>query len=509
MDILASEGYIQQLLTFGILMMETDHIFASHQQMTVSRMPILKHWHICTQDQSRIIMHRQHRILIILPVEHQELLQVLNLNIVIFLICIQPDSARILAVRNIAGYFDYCNEPLQVYWSQSFREKIVWEIVGRVCHLLADVNTPAHALYDQHDPFFGGSDFYENAMGNYSLYSQYDYLAALNQNNQYGGAINVLNKPNPLKYLFYTSAQIAGHFPSSDVNGNNNAGLNEPFSNYPPLQSIINSLGQPPTRPNFLDPVSWSALVPQIASTSFVYSIRATAAFLHWFANSVNIIPPPPPPLSATISGSSSLVSGQTGNWTVTASGGRAPYSYTWSYYIYCPNSGGGGIGYDDKRISNPNTGIEAYECGYWINLSTTTNSASRTSDGRSFLVKCIVKDVDNATKTVTKYVSGPLSKDISQNSRIGEEAITESLSCYPNPFNPSTKINVVIPNSGMVTLKIYDILGREVAVLANEVKELGKYEFDFNANNLPSGTYISALTTNNGTMTQKLLLVK
>ncbi len=79
----------------------------------------------------------------------------------------------------------------------------------------------------------------------------------------------------------------------------------------------------------------------------------------------------------------------------------------------------------------------------------------------------------------------------------------------YPNPFNPTTKISFSIPNSGHVTLKVFDILGREVIVLVNKVFEAGKYEVEFNASHLPSGVYISYLTTGNKTLTSKMLLLK
>lgn len=217
--------------------------------------------------------------------------------------------------------------------------------------------------------------------------------------------------------------------------------------------------------------------------------------------------PPPPPPLNATMSGPSTLYPGQSGTYVTNATGGNPPYTYTWSYYVYCP--GGGGIGYDEKPINNGNLNTDDVPCGYWVNIYNTTNTVTKAEPGgRDFTMKCVVKDASNSTKTVTKYVSviTSLAKNVKNTN---PKDLELSLGSYPNPFNPSTKINVVIPNSGMVTLKIYDILGRVVAVLANEVKEFGEYEFDFNANNLPSGTYIAALTTNNGTMTQKLLLVK
>jgi len=70
----------------------------------------------------------------------------------------------------------------------------------------------------------------------------------------------------------------------------------------------------------------------------------------------------------------------------------------------------------------------------------------------------------------------------------------------YPNPFNPSTTIKYQLSNSGIVTLKVYDILGREVTTLINEFKPEGSYEINFNTHNLSSGVYIYRITaTNNG----------
>jgi Secretion system C-terminal sorting domain/PQQ-like domain len=70
----------------------------------------------------------------------------------------------------------------------------------------------------------------------------------------------------------------------------------------------------------------------------------------------------------------------------------------------------------------------------------------------------------------------------------------------YPNPFNPSTTIKYQLSSSGIVTLKVYDILGREVTTLVNEFKSAGSYKINFNASNLSSGVYIYRVTaTNNG----------
>jgi len=79
----------------------------------------------------------------------------------------------------------------------------------------------------------------------------------------------------------------------------------------------------------------------------------------------------------------------------------------------------------------------------------------------------------------------------------------------YPNPFNPTTTIRYDIPANGWVTLKVYDILGREVATLVNGMESPGYKEVNFNANKLPSGIYFYRLTAGTFTETRKLVLMK
>jgi hypothetical protein len=79
----------------------------------------------------------------------------------------------------------------------------------------------------------------------------------------------------------------------------------------------------------------------------------------------------------------------------------------------------------------------------------------------------------------------------------------------YPNPFNPATKLNWQSPVSGHQTVKVYDILGNEVASLVDEFKSAGTYEVDFNAVNLPSGVYFYKLQIGNFVSTKKMTLIK
>lgn len=79
----------------------------------------------------------------------------------------------------------------------------------------------------------------------------------------------------------------------------------------------------------------------------------------------------------------------------------------------------------------------------------------------------------------------------------------------YPNPFNPNTDIKFSIPQKTMVKIKVFDITGKEVATLVNEVKTAGYYPVAFNASNLPSGAYFYRLEAGSFIETKKMLLIK
>lgn len=115
------------------------------------------------------------------------------------------------------------------------------------------------------------------------------------------------------------------------------------------------------------------------------------------------------------------------------------------------------------------------------INLSGIVNN------GRKIIVNSVVTDVeDNSIPTEFK---------LDQN--------------YPNPFNPSTTISYQLPATGFVTLKVYNVLGEEVAELVNENKPAGNYSVNFNATELASGMYIYKISAGNFIQTKKMILMK
>ncbi len=79
----------------------------------------------------------------------------------------------------------------------------------------------------------------------------------------------------------------------------------------------------------------------------------------------------------------------------------------------------------------------------------------------------------------------------------------------YPNPFNPSTTINYSIKQSGLVTLKVYDVLGKEVETLVNEVKSSGSYNVNFDGTNLSNGVYFYKIEVGDFAAIKKMILLK
>ena len=98
-------------------------------------------------------------------------------------------------------------------------------------------------------------------------------------------------------------------------------------------------------------------------------------------------------------------------------------------------------------------------------------------------------------SNSITVHISMPVRAALDQN--------------YPNPFNPSTSISFTLPSSGMTRMSVYDITGKEVAVLVNGELASGKHSVQFNAGQLSSGLYFYTLTANNYTETKKMMLVK
>ena len=110
------------------------------------------------------------------------------------------------------------------------------------------------------------------------------------------------------------------------------------------------------------------------------------------------------------------------------------------------------------------------------------------------------LKQIDNEgsyefSKSIEVNFGSPINFKLNQN--------------YPNPFNPSTTISFNLSKSGVVALRVYNLVGEEIKTLAEGYKEAGIYTVNFNAEGLPSGMYLYRLSTNGFTQTKKMLFMK
>jgi hypothetical protein len=119
-----------------------------------------------------------------------------------------------------------------------------------------------------------------------------------------------------------------------------------------------------------------------------------------------------------------------------------------------------------------------------------------------------VIATTDGYTQGVTKVISFTTKSPTSVNNTNAPDDF-RLLSAYPNPFNPSTTLQYKLKSSTHVSIKIYDIIGKEIATLVDKNMNAGTYKLIFNANNLPSGVYFSQIVTNSETKTIKLLLTK
>ncbi|KAB2847391.1 MAG: T9SS type A sorting domain-containing protein [Ignavibacterium sp.] len=166
--------------------------------------------------------------------------------------------------------------------------------------------------------------------------------------------------------------------------------------------------------------------------------------------------------------------------------------------------------GFEIERCKTQDVRSETWEKIGFVNGHGNSNSPKYYSfvDGKAPIgeLKYRLKQIDfdgtfEYSDFVTIYNSQDYKFDLAQN--------------YPNPFNPSTTISFTVPNvvdafnASTTLLKVYDVLGREVASLVNEKKTPGNYKINFNANKFASGMYFYTLTSGSFKQTKKMLLIK
>ena len=230
-------------------------------------------------------------------------------------------------------------------------------------------------------------------------------------------------------------------------------------------------------------------------------------------------------PLSgASLVGDFTLYAGAIGHWWVQPLDGISPFTYQWEIYYF--SNGANLLSGSSSRVIGPNSVIS----GQWVPVGTNSSTFSKPFnpyDLRSFKLRCTVRDGSNTTKVSNEFYVDVVNTPPLQASMVADNNTSNTMKFekenvevqapksyllnqnYPNPFNPTTRISCSLPEANFVTLKIYDMLGREVSTLVNEMKPAGTFEAEFDASKLSSGTYVYKLNAGGYQTVKKMILTK
>lgn len=154
------------------------------------------------------------------------------------------------------------------------------------------------------------------------------------------------------------------------------------------------------------------------------------------------------------------------------------------------------------------------YYTSFWSSIEYSTNYGRKKAYtmeldfmyNRIFLTNNYILFEDGYSIRCVRGETGTAVEDNDKNGLSTKYILSQN---YPNPFNPTTTINYSIPKESFVTIKIYDVVGKEVAVIVNENKSAGSYSIEFDASKLVSGIYFYRMQTGNFIETKKLILIK
>ena len=165
------------------------------------------------------------------------------------------------------------------------------------------------------------------------------------------------------------------------------------------------------------------------------------------------------------------------------------------------------GVWQSDQQIATVNTGVGTYtDMDYSLNAwkQGTEIEYDVRADSAGYYTQ------DSFWSKVYGSIFAKMNNSFAEGIMLEKETPSDySIGSYPNPFNPITTINYQLPKDGMVTIKVYDVLGKEVATLVNEQKSAGYYKVDFDASRMTSGVYICSIQTSGFNKSIKLLLAK
>jgi len=166
----------------------------------------------------------------------------------------------------------------------------------------------------------------------------------------------------------------------------------------------------------------------------------------------------------------------------------------------------------DDNGVNSGSAYIFRRDSSNWIEEQKFTASDGAEDDWFGFSVSISgnyaivgsLLDDDNGEESGSAYIYSGFVVGVNENH------ISFTLSQnFPNPFNNSTIINYSIPNEGLVTLKVYDVLGNEITTLVNGDQSIGNYEIEYDGSELPSGVYFYRLQSDSFVETKKMVLMK
>jgi hypothetical protein len=189
------------------------------------------------------------------------------------------------------------------------------------------------------------------------------------------------------------------------------------------------------------------------------------------------------------------------GSWNdINMQGANVPITAGTDFHIVIEVNGNAGdtleIMLDDG--SSPTNRSSSYRDGLnglgWYNRADTNYGAGKAISYENLFITASIAAPTSVENTTTQ-AKVPLQYGLEQN--------------YPNPFNPSTTIRFKMPSKGFATLKVYDMIGREVRTLVNGLREAGTHDVKFDASDLPSGVYFYRINAGAFAETKKLVLIK
>ena len=217
------------------------------------------------------------------------------------------------------------------------------------------------------------------------------------------------------------------------------------------------------------------------------------------------------------------------GNWTSIDQNSLEFYGDDFLFKV--PGDGSSTVTYTSQVLESGNYNIysmwpsnngNAFDADFQISSQTESISVTKTlkeNGGQwNYLTSISLKNSGNISIKINDNASGNVVADAFRIIRSGNITSVEPTEIpndfiiyqnYPNPFNPATTIKFRINSRQNISIKVYDILGNEIATLVNEVKEIGSYEVNFNGENLASGVYFYRVITEKETSTMKMILLK